>query len=135
MREVLHIVRRYGPATIFTTIALILTVILGPFPGRYPYVLLAGAIVASALQGGLKPGLYATGVAAVALAVRYLFFPDIERASSFGEFAAQLALAVFVGLLASYLGEHCWRAVRATEWLQPALASAGEGAGLTDAAG
>src|ERR1051326_2026718 len=135
MRDMLHLVRRYGPATLFTAIALLLTIILGPFPGRYPYVLLAGAVVASALHGGLRPGVYATILAAVALSFRYVCFPTPESPASFGEFAAQLALAVFVGLLASYLGEHCWRAVRASEWLQTALGSAGEGVVFTDAEG
>jgi PAS domain S-box-containing protein len=135
MQKVLHVVRRYGPATLFTAMALILTLILGPFHDHYPYVLLAGAVVASALHGGLKPGIYATVVATVALCVRYLFLSTPESPASFGAFAAQLGLAVFVGLLASYLGEHCWRAVRAADWLQTALASAGEGVVFTDAHG
>ena len=135
LREVLHVVRRYTPATIFTTIALMLTMILGPFPGRYPYVLLAGAVVASALHGGFRPGIYATILATVVLSFHYLFFPTADSPATRGEFVAQLALAIFVGLLASYLGEHCWRAVRASEWLQTALGSAGEGVIFTDAHG
>jgi PAS domain S-box-containing protein len=135
MREALFIVRRYGPATIFTTIALILTLVLSPFHDRFPYVLLAGAVIASALQGGFKPGLFATGLATAAMTLRFLFFPATEATVTVGTFASQMGLAIFVGVLASYVGEHCWRAVRATEWLQTALGSAGEAVIFTDGDG
>jgi PAS domain S-box-containing protein len=102
---------------------------------RVPFGLFAAAVIVSALEGGLKPGLLATALSTFALGVQYWLLPLTQPPESQGEVVPLLTLFVTVGFLSSYLGQQCWRAIHAVEWVQATLASYGDGLIFTDQEG
>jgi PAS domain S-box-containing protein len=113
MRVVKHQLPRYGVAVVTTAIASLMALWLSPLNLRVPFALFAAAVLVSSLEGGLKPGLLATGLATAALGVEYWLLPLSQFAENQAEVAPLLALFILVGLLSSYLGQRCWQAVHA----------------------
>src|SRR5438128_664521 len=127
MRLITKRLPRYGVAVLTTAAASLSAVLLSPLGLRVPFALFAAAVIVSSLEGGLKPGLLATALSTAALGVDYWFLPLAQLPENHGEVVPLLALFVIVGLLSSYLGRQCWRAVQAVEWVQATLASFGDG--------
>ncbi len=114
MRVVIHRLPRYGVAVLTTAAAALVALVLSPLSLRVPFALFAAAVLVTSLEGGLKPGLLATTVATAALAVEYWLLPS-QLPENYSEVVPLLVLFVFVGLLSSYLGHRCWRAIDAAE--------------------
>src|SRR5262249_43216586 len=56
------------------------------------------------------------------LAIQLWLSPLAPLAENHADALPLLLLFVLLGLVSSYLGEQCWRAVRAVEWVQATLA-------------
>src|SRR5213080_2017128 len=125
MRVVTQQLPRYGVAVFTTAAASLLALVLAPLSLRVPFALFAAAVVVSSLEGGLKPGLLATALATLALAVEYWLLPLAQLPENQAELAPLLILFVIVSLLSNYLGKQCWQAVHASEQMQATLANLG----------
>jgi PAS domain S-box-containing protein len=135
MRGVTNRLPRYGVAIVTTAGASLLALILSPLSLRVPFALFAAAVIFSSLEGGLKPGLLVTALSTAALAVQFWLLPLAQLPENHGEVVPLLVLFVVLGLVSNYLGEQCWRAVHAAEWVQETLASFDEDFIFTDAQG
>jgi PAS domain S-box-containing protein len=135
MRMVTNRLPRYGMPILTTASASLFAVVLAPHSLRIAFALFAAAVIVSALEGGLKPGLLATALSTLALGVQYWLLPLSQPPESQAEVVPLLTLFVTVGLLSSYLGRQCWRAIHAVEWVQATLASFGDGLIFTDREG
>ena len=135
MQVVTNRLSRYGIALLTTAGASLFALFLSPLSLRVPFALFAAAVIISALEGGLKSGLLATALSTVALGALYWVLPLTRLPENQGETVLLLVLFVIVGLMSSYLGRQCWRAVQAVEWVQATLASFGDGLIFTDTQG
>ena len=123
MRRVRNRLPRYGVALFTTAGASLLALFLSPLSLRVPFALFAAAVIFSSLEGGLKPGLLATALSTAALAIQFWLLPLAQLPENQGEVVPLLVLFVVLALLSNYVGEQCWRAVHAVEWVQATLAS------------
>src|SRR5438105_381658 len=123
MRRVRNRLPRYGVALFSTAGASLLALFLSPLSLRVPFALFAAAVIFSSFEGGLKPGLLATALSTAALAIQFWLLPLAQLPENQGEVVPLLVLFVVLALLSNYVGEQCWRAVHAVEWVQATLAS------------
>jgi PAS domain S-box-containing protein len=135
MRVVTNRLPRYGVAILTTASASFLALFLSSQSLRVPFALFAAAVMVSSLEGGLKPGLLATALSMFALSVQYWLLPLPQPPESQGEVVPLLTIFLAMGLLSSYLGRQCWRAIHAAEWIQATLASFADGLIFTDREG
>ena len=101
---------RYGAALLASTLALVLTLLLGSLMELSVVFLFLAAVIISAWYGGLGPGLLASAVAALASVL--MFLPSASTLPTGFEALLMLIMLVLVALLVSALGE--WR-MRAEE--------------------
>src|SRR5438132_12212629 len=111
MRVVTQQLPRYGVAVFTTAAASLLALVLAPLGLRVSFALFAAAVVVSSLEGGLKPGLLATALSTAALAAECWLLHLADLPENRSEVVPLLVMLVIVGLLSSYLGNQCWRAV------------------------
>jgi PAS domain S-box-containing protein len=135
MRVVTQPLPRYGVAVAVTAVALFCSFLLSSLGLRMPLALCIGAVIVSALQGGWRSGLVTTSLSALALAADYWIHASLSGADAPRESILLLPLFVVVGLLSSYLGEQCWRAMTAVAWVRSTLSCLGDGLVFTDADG
>ncbi|HLJ97988.1 MAG TPA: PAS domain-containing protein [Gemmataceae bacterium] len=122
MQGVTNRLPRYGVAVFTTAAASLFALFLAPLSLRVPFALFAAAVILSSLEGGLKPGLLATALSTVALAVEFWLLPLAQLPENQDEVVPLLVMFIIIGLLSNYLGEQCWRAVHAAESSQAAVA-------------
>ena len=91
---------RYGVAVVAVALALGLKLLLDPLVVQgTPFLLIFGAIMVSAWFGGLGPGVFATGLAA--LITDYFFLYPVNTFSAFSLHGLPLGVFVLEGLLVS----------------------------------
>src|SRR5258707_10399014 len=76
MRELSPFLWRYRVGLSATIIAFAVTLFLPTLAGPLPFALFIAAVLASAWQGGLAPGLVATSLAALLLTVEAVALPS-----------------------------------------------------------
>jgi PAS domain S-box-containing protein len=133
MRALTRLLSQYRVALSLTALAFLGSLLLAASGHQLPFVLFTAAVVVSSLQGGLRPGLLATCLSALALGVEYRFLSPVAQEQG-GSLPLWL-LFVFVGLLSSYLGEQCRRAAEAVQWVHATLSSVGDAVIFADAKG
>src|SRR5262245_50415223 len=62
----------YAVAVLATALSILLKLLLEPLVGESPALLFSGSVIISAWYGGLGPGLLATALTTLALAVHFL---------------------------------------------------------------
>src|SRR5215210_1049629 len=94
---------RYGVAVLAVGAALLLKLLLDPFTGQHPFLLLAGAVLVGAWFGGLGPGLLATVLATIV--ADYFFLNPAGSFTGPNLEAVPLLLFLLQGIMISFLVE------------------------------
>ncbi len=94
---------RYSVAVLAVGAALVIKLLLDPFTGQHPFLLLAGAVLVGAWFGGLGPGLLATVLAT--MVADYLFLRPTGSFTGLSLQTVPLLLFVLQGILISSLVE------------------------------
>lgn len=128
---------RYGAALLAVAIATLLKLLLDPVLGdESPFVLLFGAVMVSALYGGLGPGLVAAGCSSVVTA--YFFFPPyhslaIAKPETQIRLLVFLAEAAFISVIGGVLRSAQRRAEESRVRLEAEVAGRGRLFGESEA--
>jgi PAS domain S-box-containing protein len=94
---------RYSVAVLAVGGALVIKLLLDPFTGQHPFLLLAGAVLVGAWFGGLGPGLLATVLATVV--ADYLFLRPVGSFTGLSLSTVPLVLFMLQGVMISSLVE------------------------------
>src|SRR5262245_33856685 len=122
--------KRHAVSIAVTAVAAVFAVLLAPVHLGVSFAVFIVAVLVVAWPGGPAPALAVTGFAAAALAGICARLPD-----GAGEQLVRMGLFVLVGVLASYLGRECRRAVRSVDLLHDTLSTLSEALVFTDAEG
>jgi PAS domain S-box-containing protein len=94
---------RYSVAVLAVGVALVIKLLLDPYTGQHPFLLLAGAVLVGAWFGGLGPGLLATALATIV--ADYFFLQPAGSFTGLSLPAVPLVLFMLQGIMISSLVE------------------------------
>ncbi|HEX8142330.1 MAG TPA: ATP-binding protein [Pyrinomonadaceae bacterium] len=98
--QILSVIKRFSASIILVAAALLLVQVFDE--GPYPTLIFVAAVAASAWYGGLRPGLMAAILAALAL--DYLFSNPLHNLERGFDGTARMSLFVLIALLSSWIG-------------------------------
>lgn len=126
--QLLSVIKGHSASIISVAAALLLVLVFGP--GPYPSLIFVAAVAASAWYGGLRPGLMAAILAALALG--YILPSKLPTLEPGFDGTARMSVFVLVALLISWIGAARDRAQSGHDHMLARSENGSGGAGLSN---